>query len=128
MSALARVFLVLGGVNAALVVVLGAFGAHVLKTRMSGDMMAVYHTGVLYHAIHSLGLIGIGVVAGWLPDSSYLKSAGWVMLAGIVLFSGSLYILSITGARWLGSITPIGGVAFILAWVLFCVAVLKTSN
>ena len=128
MSALTKLFLVLGGINAALVVVLGAFGAHVVKTRISSDMMAVYHTATLYHAIHALGLIAIGVVAGWLPDSSYLKSAGWVMFSGIVLFSGSLYLLSITGARWLGSITPIGGVVFIVAWVLFCVAVLKASN
>ena len=128
MSALAKVFLVLGGANAALVVVLGAFGAHVLKTRLSSDMLAVYHTAVLYHAIHALGLIAIGTVALWLPGSGYLKSAGWTMFAGIALFSGSLYLLSVTGTRWLGAITPIGGVAFVLAWVLFCVAVFKASN
>jgi len=128
MSALAKLFLVLGGANAALVVVLGAFGAHVLKTRLSSDMLAVYHTAVLYHAIHALGLIAIGAVALWLPGSGYLKSAGWTMFAGIALFSGSLYLLSVTGTRWLGAITPIGGVAFVLAWVLFCVAVLKASN
>ena len=128
MSALAKVFLLLGGVNGALVVVLGAFGAHVLKTRLSSDMLAVYHTAVLYHAIHALGLIAIGAVALWLPGSGYLKSAGWTMFAGIALFSGSLYLLSVTGTRWLGAITPIGGVAFVLAWILFCVAVLKASN
>ena len=128
MSALTKLFLVLGGVNATLVVVFGVFGAHFLKTRISGDMMAVYHTAILYHAIHALGLIAIGVVTAWLTGSIYLKSAGWTMFAGIVLFSGSLYLMSITGARWLGAITPIGGVAFILAWVLFCVAVLKAAN
>ena len=128
MPALAKLFLVLGGLNAALVVVLGAFGAHVLKARISSDMVAVYHTAVLYHAIHALGLIAIGAVALWLPGSGYLKSAGWTMFAGIALFSGSLYLLSVTGTRWLGAITPIGGVAFVLAWVLFCVAVLKASN
>ncbi len=128
MSALAKLFLVLGGVNAALVVVLGAFGAHGLKARLSSEMMAVYHTATLYHAIHALGLIAIGVVAGWLPRSGYLKSAGWTMFAGIVLFCGSLYLVSAAGAGWLGAITPIGGVAFIFAWVLFCVAVLKASS
>ena len=128
MPALAKLFLVLGGVNAALVVILGAFGAHGLKSRISGDMMAVYHTATLYHAIHALGLIAIGLVAAWVPDSGYLKSAGWTMLAGIVLFSGSLYVLSVTGARWIGAITPIGGMAFVIAWILFCVAVLKTSS
>jgi uncharacterized membrane protein YgdD (TMEM256/DUF423 family) len=126
--ALAKLFLVLGGINAAMVVVLGAFGAHALKARISSDMMAVYHTAILYHAIHALGLIAIGVVAAWLPGSGYLKSAGWTMFAGIALFSGSLYLLSVTGARWLGAITPIGGVAFVLAWVLFCAAVFKASN
>jgi uncharacterized membrane protein YgdD (TMEM256/DUF423 family) len=128
MSALAKIFLLLGGINGALVVVLGAFGAHFLKARISSDMLAVYHTAVLYHAIHALGLIAIGLVALWLPGSVYLKSAGWTMFAGIALFSGSLYLLSVTGARWLGAITPIGGVAFVLAWVLFCVAVFKAPN
>jgi len=128
MSALAKLFLVLGGVNAALVVVLGAFGAHALKTRISSDMMAVYHTAILYHAIHALGLLVIGMVVAWLPGSGFLRLAGWTMLIGIALFSGSLYVLSVTGIRWLGAITPIGGVAFMLAWVLFCVAVLKDSN
>ena len=128
MSVLAKLFLVLGGVNAALVVVLGAFGAHVLKARLASDMLAVFHTAVLYHTIHALGLIAIGVVAVWLPGSGYLKSAGWVMFAGIVLFSGSLYLLSMIGARWLGSITPLGGAAFIFAWILFCIAVIKAPS
>lgn len=128
MSAFTKLFLVLGGVNAMLVVVLGAFGAHFLKTRIPGEMMAVYQTAVLYHGIHALGLIAIGVVTAWLTGSIYLKSAGWIMFAGIVLFSGSLYLLSVTGLHWLGAITPIGGLAFILAWLLFCVAVLKAAN
>lgn len=128
MSAFTKLFLVLGGVNAMLVVVLGAFGAHFLKTRIPGEMMAVYQTAVFYHGIHALGLIAIGMVTAWLTGSIYLKSAGWIMFAGIVLFSGSLYLLSVTGLHWLGAITPIGGLAFILAWLLFCVAVLKAAN
>lgn len=111
-----------------MVVALGAFGAHFLKTQISNELMAVYHTAILYHAIHALGLLAIGVVAGWLPRSGYLRAAGWTMLGGIVAFSGSLYILSVTGARWLGAITPVGGTAFIVAWALFCVAVLKPAE
>ena len=128
MSAFTKLFLFLGGFNAALVVVLGAFGAHVLKTRLGGDMMAVFHTAILYHAIHALGLLAIGVVAAWLPRSGYLKVAGWAMLAGILVFSGSLYLLSVSGVRWLGAFAPVGGVAFIVAWVLFCLAVLRSSS
>ena len=128
MSATTKLFLFLGGLNAALVVALGAFGAHVLKTRLASDMMAVYHTANLYHAIHALGLISIAIVAAWLPGSGYLKVAGWAMLTGIIVFSGSLYLLSVTGTRWLGAFAPVGGVAFILAWVFFCIAVLKASS
>ncbi len=126
MSSMPKLLLALGGANAALVVVLGAFGAHGLKARLSAEMMAIYQTGVQYHLFHALGLLVLGTVALWLP-SSYLKWAGWLMLAGIVLFSGSLYLLSVTGTRWLGAITPFGGAAFIAAWVLFCIGVLKAS-
>lgn len=104
---------------------LGAFGAHFLKTQIPSELMAVYQTAILYHGIHALGLVAIGVVSGWLPRSSYLRAAGWIMLGGIVAFSGSLYLLSVTGVSWLGAITPVGGTAFIVAWVLFCAAVLK---
>ena len=128
MSATTKLFLFFGGLNAALVVALGAFGAHVLETRLASDMMAVYHTAILYHAIHALGLISVAIVATWLPRSEYLKLSGWVMLTGIIVFSGSLYFLSVTGVRWLGAFAPVGGVAFILAWVFFCVAVLKASS
>lgn len=125
---MAKLFLFLGGVNAALVVLLGAFGAHALKTRLSPDMMAIYHTAIQYHLFHALGLIAIGLLAVSLSGSGYLKWAGWTMLAGIVLFSGSLYVLSVSGMRWLGAITPLGGIAFIAAWVLFCIAVLKAAS
>ncbi len=128
MSPLVKLFLILGGANAALVVVLGAFGAHALKARLSAEMIAVYHTANLYHLFHALGLLVVGVAAAWLPTSGYLKWAGWLMLVGIVLFSGSLYALSVSGLRWLGAVTPFGGVAFIAAWVLFCVAIAKAAG
>ncbi len=124
----AKVFLILGGFNAALVVLLGAFGAHALKARLPADMLAVYQTGVHYHLFHALGLIAVGLVATQIPASAYLKWSGWLMLAGIVLFSGSLYVLSVSGLRWLGMVTPFGGLAFILSWTLFVIAVLKASS
>ena len=122
----AKVFLILGSVNAALVVLLGAFGAHALKARLSAEMLAVYQTGVHYHLFHALGLLAAGLAAMQIPDSAYLRWSGWLMLAGIVLFSGSLYLLSVSGLRWLGMITPFGGVAFIVAWMLFAAAIAKS--
>jgi len=122
----AKVFLILGGFNAALVVLLGAFGAQGLKARMTAEMLAVYQTGVHYHLFHALGLIVVGLVATQISDSAYLRWSGWLMLAGIVLFSGSLYVLSVSGLRWLGIVTPFGGISFIVAWILFVVAIVKS--
>lgn len=122
----AKVFLILGGINAALVVLLGAFGAHGLKARMTAEMLSVYQTGVHYHLFHALGLLAVGLVATQISGSAYLKWSGWSMLAGIILFSGSLYVMSVSGLRWLGIITPFGGVAFIVAWVLFATAIVKS--
>lgn len=126
MSYSAKLLLTVGGANAALVVIFGAFGAHALKARLAPEMMATYQTAILYHLFHALGLLIIGLLAVWFPASAYLRWAGWLMLAGIVLFCGSLYLLSLSGVRWLGVITPLGGTAFIIAWVLFCLGVLKS--
>ena len=125
MTTSAKLFLAAGGFAALAVVALGAFGAHALKTRVSAEMLAVWHTGVEYHIYHALGLLAVGLVAAQLPESMLLKWSGWLMLAGIVLFSGSLYALALSGERWLGAITPIGGTAFLAAWGLFVIAVLK---
>jgi uncharacterized membrane protein YgdD (TMEM256/DUF423 family) len=89
-------------------------------------MLAVWRTGVEYHVYHALGLLAVGWLAAQLPDSSLVRWSGWLMLAGIVLFSGSLYALALSGERWLGAITPVGGVAFLAAWALFVIAVLRT--
>jgi len=121
----ARLFLAIGCVAALFAVLIGAFGAHALKLRIAPEWMAVYKTGVEYHFYHALGMVLVGLAAIKLPDSAWLVGAGWAMLAGIVLFSGSLYVLALTGLAWLGAITPLGGAAFIAAWALFALAVIK---
>ena len=125
MTTSAKLFLAAGGLAALAAVALGAFGAHALKDRLSAEMLAVWHTGVEYHVYHALGLLAVGLAAAHLPDSALLKWSGWLMLAGIVLFSGSLYALALSGERWLGATTPVGGVAFLAAWALFVAAVLR---
>jgi uncharacterized membrane protein YgdD (TMEM256/DUF423 family) len=125
MNVLTKIFLLVGSINAALAVGLGAFGAHGLRSRLSEDLLSTYQTGVQYHFYHALGLFAVALVASLLPESTLVKWSGWLMLAGIVLFSGSLYLLSLTGIRWLGAITPLGGVAFISAWLLLALAVFK---
>ena len=118
-----KTFLILGAINAFLCVAIGAFGAHGLKEKLSADMLAVYQTAVQYHFYHALGLVAVGLVLLHFPESRPVAWSGWTMLAGIVLFSGSLYVLSLTGVRWLGAITPLGGVAFLLAWALLAYGV-----
>lgn len=122
----AKLFLILGGINAMLAIILGAFGAHALKTRISTEMLAVYQTGVQYHFYHALGLVLVGLAITQMPTTIYLKWSGGLMLAGILLFSGSLYGLSVGELRWLGPVTPVGGAAFIAAWTVFVIAVLKS--
>lgn len=122
-----RIFLILGAINAFLCVAFGAFGAHGLKLRLSADMLAVYQTGVQYHFYHALGLIVVGLVLLHFPKSRSVVLSGWLMLAGIVLFSVSLYALSLTGIHELGAITPLGGMAFLSAWVLLAYGVITTK-
>ncbi|MDD5578071.1 MAG: DUF423 domain-containing protein [Methylobacter sp.] len=112
------VFLFLGALNAFIAVGMGAFGAHGLKAILSQELLSVYQTGVTYHMWHALGLISIGFIRQQTPDSRLLRCAGWLMFMGIILFPGSLYLLSILNIRWLGIITPFGGLAFLTAWLL----------
>lgn len=123
MTASARIFITLGAAFAAAAVVLGAFGAHALKERLAADMLAVYQTAVQYHFWHALGIVAIGIVCALLPESVWLRAAGWLLVVGVVLFSGSLYALALSGERWLGAVTPLGGGAFILGWIAFGTAV-----
>jgi uncharacterized membrane protein YgdD (TMEM256/DUF423 family) len=114
----ARFFVVAGALSAAMAVVLGAFGAHALRGRLPVDLQAVYQTASQYHVYHALALLVVGLLALHLPNSGALRWSGWLMLLGTALFSGSLYLLAITGQRWLGAITPLGGSAWIGAWLL----------
>ncbi len=123
---MAKLFLALGCINAMLVVLIGAFGAHGLKARLTVENMAVFQTGVQYHFYHAVGLILLGLIALQIPITPYLRWSGWLMLVGIVLFSGSLYALSITNIRWLGMITPFGGMTFIIAWLLLTIGIMKS--
>ncbi|MDV3241261.1 MULTISPECIES: DUF423 domain-containing protein [Methylocaldum] len=113
-----RTFLLLGAAAGFLGVAMGAFGAHGLRAVLDEYHLAIYRTGVEYQMWHALGLALIGITAKQLPDTRLLVKAGWFMFAGIVLFSGSLYVLSITGVRWLGWITPFGGLSFLTGWFL----------
>jgi uncharacterized membrane protein YgdD (TMEM256/DUF423 family) len=112
-----RFFFALGSLMAFLAVALGAFAAHALKERLAPDMLNIFEVGVRYHMYHSLALLAVAWASVQWPHSS-ASTAGWFFLAGIVIFSGSLYILSVTGMRWLGAITPIGGVAFLIGWII----------
>lgn len=112
---------VAGALAGALGVVLGAFGAHGLKSRVSADLLAIFETGVRYQMYHALALLAVGLVAAR-GTSPWITAAGWLFLLGIAVFCGSLYALTFTGARWLGAITPLGGLLFILGWLALAVA------
>lgn len=123
-------FIIAGAINAFIAVAFGAFGAHALKEKLSEKYLAIWETAVQYQMYHAIGLIVIGILMSTniIGNVSQLNWAGYLMLAGIVIFSGSLYILSLSGIGVLGAITPIGGVAFLVAWVLVIIAVVKHMN
>lgn len=121
----ARLFVVLGALLAALGVALGAYGAHALRARLAPEALAIYQTAVQYHMWHALGLVGVGLLCNVLPGSIWLRASGWLLALGIVLFSGSLYLLAVTGIRWLGAVTPLGGGALILGWLAMAISLLR---
>jgi uncharacterized membrane protein YgdD (TMEM256/DUF423 family) len=112
-----QAFLVLGSLFAGLGVALGAFGAHVLKDRLAANLLANFETGVRYQMYHALGLLAVAWAISYWPDSKLPIAAGWSFLVGILLFSFSLYALALSGVRWLGAFTPLGGVAFVAGWL-----------
>ena len=112
-----RLFLIIGSVSGGLAVLLGAFGAHALKARMTPEQLATFETGVRYHMYHALALFAVAFAISRSPEGALAAIAGWLFVAGTILFSGSLYLLAVTGVRWLGVVTPFGGLAFIAGWV-----------
>ena len=119
----ARITLVVACLAMFLAVALGAFGAHALKSRLSGEAAGVWQTAVQYHAWHALALFGLGLLMLHWPERLGLGFTAWMFVAGIVLFSGSLYALALTGVRGLGAVTPIGGIAFLVGWAVLAWAI-----
>jgi uncharacterized membrane protein YgdD (TMEM256/DUF423 family) len=121
-----RTIIAVGALAALLAVTLGAFGAHALRPRFEADprLADTYQTAVRYHFYHALALVAVGVVAALWP-SQLLSYAAWAFLGGLLLFSGSLYLLSLTGASWLGMVAPIGGLAYVAGWGLLAAAALR---
>lgn len=120
---MAKRWLLCAAVSGLLAVFIGAFGAHGLKPYLVADLMAVYQTGVHYHFFHTFALLAVGILSVLSPSEVAFKWSGALFLVGIIVFSGSLYILSVTGARWLGAITPLGGVALIGGWLSMAIGI-----
>ncbi len=121
-----QIILLAGAIFMALAVLLGAFGAHALKKILSPEMLTIYHTGVEYQFYHALGLLAVGTIGLHYP-SKWIRLSGIFLVAGIVLFSGSLYVLSLSGIKVLGAITPIGGVLFVIGWISLTVGIVKNK-
>lgn len=117
-----------GALNMFIAIACGAFGAHALKNMLSADLLAIWHTAVQYQMAHALGLLLIVALTPRLLPTTAFSKIGITFLFGIIVFSGSLYLLALTGVRWLGAITPIGGVAFLLGWGLLGWEVLKQKE
>lgn len=118
-------WIVSGAMSMVLAIGLGAFGAHALKSILAPGRLEVYHTAVRYHLLHSVGLFAVSFVCFLKPKSTLARASGWIMAAGMGLFCGSLYVLSLTGVTWPGIITPFGGMALMAAWLLVAAAALR---
>jgi uncharacterized membrane protein YgdD (TMEM256/DUF423 family) len=119
-----RLFFAIGSLSALLGVAAGAFAAHGLRAHLTPEMLAIFETGVRYHLIHALALLAAAWAATRWPGVA-VSLAAWLFVAGTVLFSGSLYLLSLSGVRWLGAITPLGGLAFLGGWAALAWAALR---
>lgn len=122
-----RLFLALGAISAFIGVAAGAFGAHGLKARLSAEMLAIFETGVRYQMYHAFALLFVAWASSRFPGL-LLATSGWLFAVGTILFSGSLYLLSLTEMRWLGAITPLGGLAFLGGWLSLAWAALKSNQ
>ena len=119
-----QLFFLIGSLSGGLAVALGAFGAHALRARLTPDLLATFETGVRYQMYHALALLAVALAMTRGPAAGLLSIAGWLFVVGTLLFSGSLYLLCLTQKRWLGAITPFGGLAFIAGWVCLALAAL----
>jgi uncharacterized membrane protein YgdD (TMEM256/DUF423 family) len=122
-----RTFLLVGALAAFIGVALGAFGAHGLRNRLSPEMLAVFETGVRYQMYHALAILVVALAVARL-DGWLIRTAGWLFTGGIVLFSGSLYVLALSGVTALGAVTPLGGLAFLGGWVCLALAALALAG
>jgi uncharacterized membrane protein YgdD (TMEM256/DUF423 family) len=122
-----RFFAGAGAISALLAVAGGAFGAHALRARLTPDLLAVFETGVRYHMYHALALLAVAWAASRWPVGA-VRGAGWLFIAGTVVFSGSLYLLSLSGQRWLGAITPLGGLLLLAGWLALAIGVLQSGG
>ncbi|MGG3555150.1 DUF423 domain-containing protein [Peribacillus frigoritolerans] len=119
-----KLFIILGALNGFIAVALGAFGAHGLEGKIPDKYLETWQTAVQYQMFHAVGLLVLGLLAGKIA-SPLINWSGWLMLIGIILFSGSLFVLSVTQIKVLGAITPLGGISFLVAWVLMIIAAYK---
>jgi uncharacterized membrane protein YgdD (TMEM256/DUF423 family) len=120
-----KAFIIIGAINAFMAVALGAFGAHGLKDKLEPKYLEIWQTGVTYQMFHAIGILVVGLLLSKVSASAQFTWSGWLMLIGIILFSGSLYVLSLTKVGILGAITPLGGVCFLAAWVLIIIGAVK---
>lgn len=121
-----RLWFATGAILAFLAVAAGAFGAHILKGRLTAEAFTIYETASRYHLLHALALLAVAYAAERWGDG-FTTAAGWFLLAGVVLFSGSLYLLALSGVRWLGAIAPFGGVALLTGWACLAIAAWRGS-
>lgn len=120
-----RIFLFVGSLFGGLGVILGAFGAHTLKARLIPELLATFETGVRYQIYHALALLAVALLYANRPVKGLMTASGWLFVVGTLLFSGSLYALTLSGVGWLGAITPVGGTALIIGWFCLAVAALR---
>lgn len=123
---MSRTWIVVGAVLAFLGVAAGAFGAHALEGRVAPDLVRAFETGARYHLVHALALTFVGLASARWADPLW-TAAGWLFVVGVVVFSGSLYALALTGVRWLGAVTPLGGVAFLAGWLAVVAAAWRSA-
>ena len=125
---MAKLFITLASCSGMFAVMLGAFAAHALKNTLDEYSLGVFQTAVQYHFYHSFALLAVGILAISQPESVLLRSSGWLFFIGLLLFCGSLYVLSFSGVRWLGAITPLGGLCFIAGWAALAAAAWKSLS